>query len=84
MRKFQLQVKAIGSPIWYTDTSTFSQSPAKTEASTVSELREAIVQAADRRTLSFSQHVRIITDDGDPVERWVIRPGEAKKLSRRY
>lgn len=83
MSNFQLQVKALGSPIWYREKSEYGQSPRKTEADSVSELREAIQLAADKRTLNFPEHVRIITDKGAPVERWKITPGNAKKLRRK-
>lgn len=49
----------------------------------VDELRMAIIDYADRQTLDFWQHFRIVTQDGKAVERWKTRPGEAKKTRRR-
>lgn len=83
MKGFQIQVRSILSGIWYEDTSRFSERPQVTRAQTVSELRESIIEAADSRTLPFVMHVRVITDDGEAVERWKIRPGFAKRLRRR-
>lgn len=84
MSGFHIQVKDICSPIWFEDRSRFSQSPRPTRGATVSELREVIQDAADNRTLSFTQHVRIVTDGGSPVERWKIRPGVATKAWRKW
>lgn len=83
-RGFQLQVKSITSPVWYVDTGAYSQRPQLTKSHSVSELRESIQKAADVRTLSHTLHVRIVTDDGDPVERWKIKPGRAKKAWRKW
>lgn len=79
---FQIQKKSIRRNIWVVPgrfddvTSPYSSS--------VAELRQQIADAADRRTLDFVAHYRIVTDRGDPVERWSVRPGKARRLLRRY
>lgn len=83
MRGFTLQTKAIRNNIWY-EPSGILWGETKTRSDSVEALREEIRKRADKRTLGFTEHVRIITYDGDPVERWAIRPGEAKKLRRKY
>ncbi len=84
MRGFHIQVRSITTPVWYEDRSDFSERPRPTRADTVSELRNAIISAADSRTLAFTQHVRIVTNDGKPVERWKIRPGRAVRAWRKW
>lgn len=83
MSKFILQTKAIGNGIWY-EAEGILWEHTRTRGGSVEELRKEIRQRADERTLSFAEHVRIITYLGGPVERWKIRPGTAKKLRRRY
>ena len=83
MRGFTLQTRAIWNDIWY-EPRDILWNTTKTRSDSVEELRQEIRQRADNRTLGFTEHVRIITYEGDPVERWAIRPGEAKKLKRKY
>lgn len=84
MTGFQIQVQSIQWDIWVKPEDPFRQAPKLVSSTSVEELRDSIRQAADERTLSFAQHVRIVTDDGAPVERWKITPGVAKRLRRRY
>lgn len=84
MTGFQIQVRSIQWDIWVIPARPFSEVPQVVRSESVEVLRESIRKAADVRTLSFAQHVRIVTDDGAPVERWMIRSGNAKKLRRRY
>lgn len=83
MRGFTLQTKAISSNIWFEPCGVLWDET-KTRSESVEDLRQGIRQRADKRTLGFTEHIRIITYNGDPVERWAIRPGEAKKLRRKY
>lgn len=83
MRGFTLQTKAIENGIWYEPRDILWKTT-ETRSDSVEVLREEIRERADKRTLGFTEHVRIITDSGDPVERWAIRPGQAKKLRRKY
>ncbi|WP_295035084.1 hypothetical protein [uncultured Microbacterium sp.] len=84
MTGFQIQVRSIQWDIWVVPGDPFSEGPKVVRSESVEVLRESIRKAADVRTLSFAQHVRIVTDRGAPVERWTIRPGSAKRLWRRY
>lgn len=83
MRGFTLQTKAIRNNIWY-EPSDILWEETKTRSESVEVLREEIRKRADKRTLGFTEHVRIISYNGDHVERWAIRPGVAKKLRRKY
>lgn len=80
---FQIQVKSISNDIWVIpDRYDWKSKAVRSQRS--SDLVAAIHEAADERTLSFAQHVRIVTDDGDPVSRWKIWSGRVKQLRRRY
>lgn len=83
MSGFTLQTKAIMNNIWYEPQDILWETT-KTRSDSVEALRQEIRQRADKRTMGFTEHVRIITYNGDPVERWAIRPGAAKKLRRKY
>lgn len=83
MSRFTLQTKAIVNDIWYEPRDILWETT-KTRSDSVEALRQEIRQRADKRTMGFTEHVRIITYNGDPVERWAIRPGDAKKLRRKY
>lgn len=48
-------------------------------ASQVSVLREAIERHADQQDWPYWEHYRIVTRDGQAVERWKTKPGRTKK-----
>ena len=52
-------------------------------SASVATLREVITKYADGYTYAMPEQYRIITRRGEPVERWKVRPGSAKKLRRK-
>lgn len=78
---FVIQERAIMQRIWFEPDQRFMNA---TRGSSVSVLRDAINAYADQTTLSFAQHFRIVTRDGAPVTRFVVRPGRVKETRRRY
>lgn len=53
------------------------------QSDSVAELRKALADLADRETWAWWRHYRIVTSDGNPVERWKIKPGRAVKTRRK-
>ena len=84
MNGFQIQVRSISNDIWVIPSDRYDFKKSTVQSERISTLRDTIQWVADHRTLGFAMHVRIVTDDGDPVERWIVRPGSMKKLKRRY
>ena len=79
---FHIQERSITTDIWVMPVSYRIKGIVR--ATNVSVLEQTIREAADVRTLSFPTNLRIVTDDGEPVSRWKVWPGRAKKLRRRY
>lgn len=80
---FVIQKRAIANDIWF-EPDKDSLFKGQTRASSVSELRAVIELNADVTTLDWRQHFRIITTDGKPVARFVIRPGRVRETRTRY
>lgn len=76
-KNFIIQRRSIGNGIWYTPAGM------REGSDSAEELRQALKRFADRSTLSFAIHFRIITCDGDPVERYTARPGRLRKTWRK-
>lgn len=80
--KFTLQRRSFSSRVWHEPELLYGQQY-QTRAESISELRATIRYIADRYTFDFPSRYRIITNDGDPVERWKVRAGSARKLWRK-
>ncbi|UVT31347.1 hypothetical protein SEA_MARCIE_85 [Microbacterium phage Marcie] len=52
-------------------------------APSVEVLRNAIQRYADQQDWPWWLHFRIVTRDGDAVERWKTKPGLARKTRRK-
>jgi hypothetical protein len=84
--KFTIQTRTSTYEIWHTPLSPYDdlRKAGPVESDSVDELRGTLAALADSMTLSWWHHFRIITADGAPVERWKIRPGEARRTAARY
>lgn len=80
---FVIQKRAISHDIWY-EPDTYSLFEGETRSQSVQKLRDALVNHADHTTFDWRQHFRIITADGKPVARFVIRPGRIRETRTRY
>ena len=78
---FVIQQRAIMHAIWHEPKPIWLP---KTRSDSVQELRGLLATYADTTTFDWRQHFRIITADGRPVARFVIRPGRVKETRRRY
>jgi hypothetical protein len=80
---YVIQERAIMHPIWFTPHDSH-RVHGKVEADTVSELEATIRATADRWPFDWAGNFRIITVDGNPVSRWKVHAGDARKVARRY
>lgn len=80
--QFVLQQKDIYSRIWHEPEPSYGEEYV-TRADNASELRTAIQYLADHYTSTLPTHYRIITHHGNPVERWKVRAGRARKTWRK-
>lgn len=80
---YVIQEKAILHDIWYEpDRRALFQGITRSDS--VQALRDVLTRHADTTTFDWRQHYRIITADGKPVARFVIRPGRIKETRHRY
>lgn len=78
---FHIQRRSISHEIWVIpDRYDWRDHLVRSERS--SDLVAAIHAVADERTLSHPDHIRIVTDDGDPVSRWKDLAGSREATSR--
>lgn len=81
---FTIQRRSISGGIWHTANGFRFRGPDhRAESGSIEELRAQLRRVADTETLSFWQHYRIITADGDPVERYKLKPGQLVRTRRR-
>lgn len=80
---FQLQIRSGDGLIWFPPQS-FKHENLPIEADSVSELRDTISELANKTTWPYWEHYRIITGNGNPVERWKIKPGRAVRTRSNY
>lgn len=81
---FTIQRRSISAGICHTANGyRFRGAGNRAESGSIDELRAQLRRVADTETLSFWQHYRIITADGEPVERYKLKPGRLKRTRRR-
>lgn len=79
---FQIQEKSVATDIWVIPVGSWVRGPVQSDR--VSVLVQAINDTADHWPFSFAGHLRIVTDDGNPVIRYKVSAGRVKRLRRLY
>ncbi|KTS90657.1 hypothetical protein NS183_07665 [Microbacterium testaceum] len=82
--RFVIQHRSLAARVWHTATGyRFEGAGRSAESDSVDKLRSILAQLADTETLGFWQDYRIITADGEPIERYKLKPGRLVRTVRR-